>query len=182
MSDPTQQYRVQNAEVLYPDAEIVTVRRAEMEALVDRSSGNPRKRIRLCTHKDPQDALHEMLIVHERSAYVRPHMHPGKIESMHVISGLVDVVVFDEAGEAREVISMGDYASGLPFYYRVDTPIFHTLLIRSDVLVFHEVTDGPFQPGSSVFPTWAPDGGDTALAERYIAELNQRIKPLLGSK
>jgi cupin fold WbuC family metalloprotein len=174
--DPAKKYRFQNAEVLYSDAEIVTAARSDIEQLVHFSSGNPRKRIRLCAHKEPEQKLHEMLIIHERSAYVRPHKHPGKSESMHVISGQVDVVIFDDAGEISRVIEMGDYASGLPFYYRVDTPIFHTLIIRSDVLVFHEITDGPFQPGASVFPTWAPDGNDVALAERYISELDQRIK------
>jgi cupin fold WbuC family metalloprotein len=88
--------------------------------------------------------------------------------------------VFDDAGEVTQVNEMGDYASGLAFYDRVEKPLFHTLIIRSDVLVFHETTNGPFQLGTTVFPEWAPDGTDVAAAERYIRDLDQRIHPLLG--
>ena len=86
-----------------------------------------------------------MLIVHERGAYVRPHKHPAKTESTHIIEGLVDVVLFEDDARIERVISMGDYASGRAFYYRMDVPVFHTLIIRSDVLVFHETTNGPFE-------------------------------------
>jgi cupin fold WbuC family metalloprotein len=171
-----QKYRFQNAEVVYSEAEIVTAQRSDIAELVTLSSKNQRARIRLCAHRDPAQPLHEMLIVHERSAYVRPHKHPAKTESMHIISGAVDFVAFDDAGQIAKLIRMGDYASGLPFYSRVDTPIFHTLIIRSDVLVFHETTDGPFQPGASIFPAWAPDGADPDAARRYIDDVNQRIK------
>ena len=62
--------------------------------------------------QQPGDRLHEMLIVHQRGAYVRPHKHPGKMESTHVVKGLVDVVLFDDDGSVRRTIRMGDYASG----------------------------------------------------------------------
>ncbi|WP_050479699.1 WbuC family cupin fold metalloprotein [Herbaspirillum rhizosphaerae] len=180
MFEEERKYRFQNAEVIYSDLEIVTASRADIDHLEELSSRNPRNRIRLCAHNSPENTLHEMLIIHERSAYVRPHKHPGKSESMHVISGRVDLVVFDDAGEVTQVIEMGDYASGLAFYDRVEMPIFHTLIIRSDVLVFHETTNGPFQPGTTVFPDWAPDGSDVAAAERYIRDLDQRIHSLSG--
>lgn len=169
-------YRVQNSEVLYSDEPIVTAAQSDIRHLIRLSADNPRKRVRLCAHKDPQRLLHEMLIIHERSAYVRPHQHPGKSESMHVISGEVDIVVFDSQGGVSEVIEMGDYASGKIFYYRMEAPLFHMLIIRSDVLVFHETTDGPFKAGASEFPDWAPDGADAALAIAYVADLDRILK------
>lgn len=175
-------YRFQNPEVIYSDMEVVTASRADIDHLETLSSHNPRKRVRLCAHDSPADALHEMLIIHERSAYVRPHKHLGKSESMHVISGRVDMVMMDDHGEILQLIEMGDYASGLPFYERVDKPVFHTLIIRSEVLVFHEVTNGPFLPATTVFPDWAPDGSDVGLAESYIQNLEQRIKSLTGTQ
>lgn len=177
-ADPKRKYRFQNAEVIYSDLEIVTAAREDMLHLQGLASENPRRRVRLCAHRSPEDSLHEMLIIHERDAYVRPHKHPRKIESMHVISGQVDVVIFDELGTVTRIIEMGDYASGLVFYYRMDRPVFHTLIIRSDVLVFHETTDGPFAAGASVFPDWAPDGSDIVLAKRYIQDLDLHIQSL----
>jgi cupin fold WbuC family metalloprotein len=173
-------YRFQNAEVIYSDMEIVTAARSDIAHLEQLSSANPRNRVRLCAHGSPENMLHEMLIVHESNAYVRPHKHPGKSESMHIISGRVDLVVFDDHGDVMQVIEMGEYASGLAFYDRLEKPLFHTLIIRSDVLVFHETTNGPFQLGTTIFPDWAPDGSDPAVAERYINDLDQRIHSLLG--
>lgn len=182
MNQDLRKYRFQNPEVIYSDMEVVTASHADIRHLEQLSAANPRKRVRLCAHDGPDDALHEMLIIHERSAYVRPHKHPGKSESMHVISGRVDLVMMDDTGAISQVIEMGDYASGLPFYERVDRPIFHTLIIRSEILVFHEVTNGPFVPDATVFPAWAPDGSNAAVTERYLGDLEQRIKFATGKQ
>lgn len=169
-------YRSVNPEVLYSEVEITTTDQSDIGLLRQLSSGNPRKRIRLCAHANPGDRLHEMLIVHERSAYVRPHKHPGKTESTHIIEGLVDVVVFDDDGRIESVISMGDYASGRTFYYRMAIPVFHTLIIRSDVLVFHETTNGPFDSKDTVFAPWAPDDSDVNSVSTFMADLDERIR------
>src|SRR2546426_4697246 len=137
-------YREHNAEVLYAEDPVVKVDRQDIEFLARRAAQNPRKRIRLCTHKDTNDKLHEMLIVHARDCYVRPHKHTAKSEAFHVICGLVDIVLLDDNGNVIEVVAMGDYASGRKFYYRLADPLYHTLLIRSDYVIFHEITNGPF--------------------------------------
>ena len=79
--------RAQNAEVYYSDAAIVTADDAVIAELKRIAAQNPRLRSRLCTHPDPSSGLHEMLIVHHREAYVRPHKHLAKPESFHVIEG-----------------------------------------------------------------------------------------------
>lgn len=172
----TEKYRPLNPEVLYSEAAITIIGRSDIELFKHLSSRNPRKRIRLCAHGGPDDRLHEMLIVHERSAYVRPHKHPGKSESTHIIEGLVDVVVFDDEGRIESVIRMGDYASGRAFYYRMAVPVFHTLIIRSDVLVFHETTNGPFDRRDTVFAPWAPEDGDVNSISTYMADLDDRVR------
>lgn len=116
-----------------------------------------------------------MLIVHPIGTYVRPHKHVGKSESFHVIEGEVDVVVFAGDGGVADVIRMGAFTSGRPFFYRIAEPLYHTLLIRSDVLVFHETTSGPFQRADTVFAPWAPADGDAAAVGRYLAELEARL-------
>ncbi len=168
-------YRIQNPEVLYTRDAVTKVDRAEISRFKELSAANPRKRVRLCTHAGPKERLHEMLIVHERGAYVRPHKHPGKIESTHVVEGTVDVVTFDDDGRIGEVIPVGDYASGRTFYYRMAAPMYHTLLIRSDVLVFHEITNGPFDRKDTVFAPWAPADDDNEGVRRYIADLEDRL-------
>jgi cupin fold WbuC family metalloprotein len=169
-------FREHNAEVLYAEDPIVQVDQRDIEFLVARAARNPRKRIRLCAHKDVNDKLHEMLIVHARECYVRPHKHLAKSESFHVISGLVDIALLDEAGSLVEVISMGSYDSGRKFYYRLADPHYHTLLIRSDYVIFHETTNGPFDRADTIFAPWSPELEDVAGAKRFMEELDQKVQ------
>lgn len=169
-------YREHSAEVLYSDDPIVQVDREDIEFLIKRAKQNPRKRIRLCAHKDTNNTLHEMLIVHARGCYVRPHKHLAKSETFHIISGLVDVVLLDDAGQVVEVVRMGDYASGRKFYYRLADPLYHTLLIHSDYVIFHEITNGPFNRADTIFAPWSPEMEDVVGAERFIGELARKVE------
>jgi len=167
--------RPESREVRYATDAVVVVDAGDVAALKEAAAENERRRIRLCAHRSIDDRLHEMVIVHTNATYVRPHKHLGKSESFHVIEGRADVVVFDDEGGVTRVIRMGTFGSGQPFYSRIDEPLFHTLLIRSDVLVFHETTSGPFRRADTVFAPWAPDEGDAAAVTRYLAELNARL-------
>lgn len=163
--------REHNAEVLYAEDRVVKVDRQDIASLVERATGNSRKRIRLCAHKDTDDRLHEMLIVHARDCYVRPHKHLAKSEAFHMIEGNMDVVLLDDAGKVMEVVPMGDYQSGRKFYYRLAEPLYHTLLIRSEWVVFHEITNGPFKREDTIFAPWSPEMEDAAEARRFMDEL-----------
>ncbi|WP_377830077.1 WbuC family cupin fold metalloprotein [Bradyrhizobium lupini] len=160
--------RAQNPEVYYSDDAIVTADDATIAELKRIAAGNPRLRSRLCTHPDPSSGLHEMLIVHHCEAYVRPHKHFGKPESFHLIEGTAQVVIFEDDGRIRDVLEMAPYGRGALCYYRMPEQVFHSILISSEWLVFHETTAGPFDPSRTAFPDWAPDGGDAAEAQDYV--------------
>jgi cupin fold WbuC family metalloprotein len=161
----------QNDEVLYATEAIAQVDRRDIEELVARSQGNARKRIRICAHRDAADPLHEMLIVHARDTYVRPHKHPGKSESFHVVAGLVDVIILDDEGRLFKIIPLGEYASGRAFFYRLSEARYHTLRIQSEIVVFHETTNGPFHRGDTVFAPWAPLETEAEAVRAYLQSL-----------
>ncbi|MDF0583419.1 WbuC family cupin fold metalloprotein [Bradyrhizobium yuanmingense] len=163
--------RAQNPEVYYSDDAIVTADDATIAELKRIAAGNPRLRSRLCTHPDPSSGLHEMLIVHHREAYVRPHKHLGKPESFHVIEGTAQVVIFEDDGRIREVLEMAPYGRGKRCYYRMPEKVYHSILITSEWLVFHETTAGPFDPARTTFPDWAPDGSDAATVRNYVTRI-----------
>src|SRR5262249_49414681 len=142
--------KAESAEVRYATDTVVLVGADDVAELKHDAALNPRRRIRLCAHAGVADTLHEMLIVHARECYVRPHKHLGKSESFHVVEGDVDVVLFDEDGAVTDVMAMGAYGSGRPFFYRIATPMFHTLFVRSDVLVFHQATRGTVRRADTV--------------------------------
>jgi cupin fold WbuC family metalloprotein len=173
--------RAESAEVYYTDAPVVVATAADIAELKKIASRNPRLRSRLCAHPAPSADLHEMLIVHHRDVYVRPHMHIGKPESFHLIEGAVEIVMFNDDGTIRDVIDMAEYGTGKPFFYRSPERVFHTLLITSEWLVFHETTSGPFDPTKTRFPDWAPDGSDAADTRRYTEGLRQAAAQFLAA-
>ena len=147
------------------------VNQKDVEFLKETAEQNKRKRIRLCTHKSINDSLHEMIITHAKDTYVRPHKHINKIESFHVIEGTVDVIVFDDDGNIIGKTSMGDYRSGKPFYHRISDSSYHALVITSDVLVFHEITNGPFRPEDAKYASWSPEDMETEKVKAFIEKL-----------
>lgn len=160
-----------NDEVLYATEGIIQIDSSDIADLKEKAGKNSRKRIRICMHKDTKDDIHEMLIVHERSCYVRPHMHINKTESFHIVEGKAEVILFHEDGAIDQVISMGHMASGFKFFYRLPPKRYHTLLIHSDVLVFHEITNGPFRVEDTILAPWSPEEADVDAVSRYMAML-----------
>ncbi len=169
-----------NEEVLFGDEPVIKVGREDIQWLKQQAERNRRKRVRLCAHRDVDDELHDMLIVHTKDTYVRPHKHLTKSESFHVIEGAADLAMFDEIGRLVEVVRMGDYSSGRVFYYRLSDPCYHTLLIRSDFLVFHEAANGPFRRVDTVLAPWSPDESDESAQTDFIHRLARAIEDLLS--
>lgn len=165
-----------NKEVFYATDRIISLKKRKIDLFKEKAKHNERKRIRICTHKDVDDKLHEMFIIHEKGIYIRPHKHLNKSESLHVIEGEVSVVFFDDKGNIINIIKMGDYLSGKEFYYRISDPYYHTLFITSDSLVFHETTSGPFDKTKTVFAPWSPDENDVEGVNRFMEKIKGVIK------
>lgn len=163
-----------NDEVFVAQDAIVKIGGGELAFLKDQARTNQRKRARICAHKTNDDALHEMLIAISAQSYIHPHKHLGKSESFHIVDGIVDVVVFDDQGEIAEIIELGDARSGRNFFYRLSESAFHTLLIRTDFLVVHEVTNGPFSRDKTVLADFAPAEAQTAEAAEYMKQVAER--------
>ena len=149
----------------------VALDKTDIERLVNLAAKNIRQRVRFCSHSIPLEPVHEMFIVHPKGAYVRPHKHLNKSESMLVLEGEVDYVIFEEYGTVENVISMGDYLSGNPFYHSICPELFHMLLIRSEWLVFLEITKGPFIKEDTIMADWSPEEADELSVKKYLENL-----------
>ena len=138
-----------------------TIDDSDIEFLKSAASKTPRKRARLCLHNNVQDPVHEMVIVHHQDSYVRPHMHKKKEESLQILEGSAKALFFNPKGGIKNILNMScrDISeSNLPYFYRIPSKMIHSLLIKSEWLIFHEVTAGPFNTDDLDFPGWAPDG------------------------
>jgi len=168
-------------EVFYADADIIMLSRADLDFLKAQTLRNPRRRARLCTHTGVADRLHEMLIINVRETYVRPHKNTNRPKSFSVLEGVLDVVVFDDAGNVCRAMRLGAYGSGLPHYFRLHQTRFHTLRTISDLVLFQETTVGPFQPGDTVFAPWSPEDADVAACLAFLSEMDAAVSKLRAS-
>ncbi len=148
--------KIESPEVYLSNQSSLSIGVSDMHNLVNLAKELPRNRIRYCAHASPNDVIHEMFIVHPKGAYVRPHKHLNKIESMIILDGEADYVLFDEIGGVQEIIPMGGYQSDKSFYQSTRTEQFHSLIIHSKWLIFLEITQGPLNREDTIFAEWGP--------------------------
>ena len=143
---------------------IIEVDDATIDMLLDAAAAEPKRRARLNLHHDDNDLIHEMIIAFRGDSLNMPHRHHGKSESMHVIKGRVDVVIFDDDGKETRRVRLGarDWR-GMPSVFRMAAPLWHTVIPVDDKVVVHETTNGPFVPGKNMeIPPWAPQESELA--------------------
>ena len=151
----------------------VFVDRAIYDELKQISISRGNKNVRLCLHSAPEDNQHDMIILERKGTLYRPHRHPGKAETFHVVEGRMAVFNFDAKGEPAEVgvVHPGEI-------YRLDLKHYHTVMPLDDFVIYHEAKVGPFLGDDDfIFPPWGPRAGDDAAMREFFARCNG----LLGS-
>ena len=128
-----------------------------IDFLQNTASLNVSKKSRICSHKNIDQKLHEMFITHAKDYYVRPHRHFNKSESILILKGNADLVLFNDKGDIDNVVKLDEFSSGENFYHRIDLPIYHSIIIKSKYLVFYEVTTGPLKQNETEFASWSPE-------------------------
>ena len=162
-------------EIIFNRNKILSLDLNDVQSLTNNVKDTPTKRIRICAHSSVKDSLHEMIIALDQNTFIFPHKHPGKTESIHMIKGTVDLVIFENDGTLKFIIKMGEYNSGLKFYYRISKPFYHMLLINSDIAVLHETTNGPFSKNDTIYAPWAPNENVEDITQ-FISRLKNTIK------
>ena len=165
-----------NDEVFVTESDVVSVSESDIAFLKKQALANPRKRARICAHRDSADALHEMIIAIGKGSYLRPHKHIGKSESFHIIEGEASVALLDDNGTITQVIALGAPGTGKSPFYRLSDDRFHMLVVLSDVLVMHEVTNGPFIREQTIQAPFAPDEADAEKSTAYLTEISERLQ------
>ncbi len=164
-----------NDELFVARDSIISLGAEETAFVKSQAMRTPRGRARICAHRSNGDALHEMLIAISRQSYIHPHKHLSKSESFHIVEGIVDVVIFDDQGAITDVIALGAFGSGRSYFYRLSESRFHTLHISSELLVVHEVTNGPFDKRQTILAPFAPDEHDTPASLDYRERLASEL-------
>jgi cupin fold WbuC family metalloprotein len=153
----------------------VALKRSDLEYLKSEVYKTSRKRIRLCTHQNDNARLHEMFVIYTDSTYVRPNLHIGKDESLHILEGEADFIFFDDTGHVIEVVQLGDRFSNKNFFVRVPQGVYHTIIMRSPHMVIHEATPGPFNRQDTAWAPWAPVDSDLDAVVKFQRSLEDQL-------
>tara|TARA_B100001027_G_scaffold213072_1_gene183303 strand:- start:442 stop:960 length:519 start_codon:yes stop_codon:yes gene_type:complete len=143
-----------NNEVFYLDKKIKLIDKKIVSKLIKYVDKKNKFKSRVCTHNNIKSKVHEMIIVHKKDYYVRPHAHKKNYESLFVLKGSADLVIFSKIGKVANIIPLSTSNSNKVFYYRIPKNVIHTLIIKSKLFIFHEVTEGPFDVRNTFFPKW----------------------------
>lgn len=168
--------------VFYSTVQPVTVGPAIVEFLKEVAAREPLRRARVCAHPDADASQHDMVIVSHRDTYVAPHRHRSKSETLLVVEGSAQVLLFDNSsGRPTRAFRVAPFGAGETFFYRMPEATFHSLVIESEYLVFVESTKGPFSADASEYAPWAPapDQGESGRAylRDVLAELDVQLGP-----
>ena len=150
------------ASVLMAPQPIATVSEESIARLKKMALNAPLKRARLCLHASHEDAVQEMVIALHWDTYIRPHKHPEKSESFHMIEGSVLIGFFNDEGDILQTLELGSDPGSL-FLYRMSIPFWHTVQPLTEFAIFHEVARGPFS--GAEYPSWEPKEDFQAIQE-----------------
>jgi glucose-6-phosphate isomerase len=142
-----------------------------IQYLKKRARTAPSRRFRICLHQSAEEAVQEMIVVHCRENYSRPHRHAAATSCL-IIEGDLTVVLFDDDGRETRRIELGTRDSGKPFTLRLGPDIWHMPVCRSEQLVFYETLEGPFERERvNVWAPWSPNEDDAEGIARYLRSL-----------
>jgi cupin fold WbuC family metalloprotein len=171
----------QSPEVFLSDEPVGKFGHRELDILRKALPKSSRKRVRVCMHNSVEDRFQEMFITFAKGSYLTASKHLGKDESVDVVEGKADFVLFNDAGEITNVISVGDPSTGLPFYMRTPHERWHAWIVRSDVFTVHETTEGPFRREDTILAPWSPANVDDLVAvPRYQKKLEAEVAGFLA--
>lgn len=166
-------FRQLSEEVFYSDGGFLAVDNTTVDMLKHYARTSPRRRCRLCFHADASSGQQEMLIVMNKASYVRPHRHFRKVETLGIVEGECEAVLFDDKGNVTETITMSPPGQGNSFFYRMPEGLFHTLIFRSEWLVFIETTIGPFDRNQTEAAAWAPPESEPEAGHAFLMNANR---------
>lgn len=159
--------------VFFSEGAIVEICVEDIDRLKEAAEEAPLRRARICLHQSHDDPVQEMIIAFMRDSYVRPHRHAGKSESFHLIEGRLDVVFFDDEGSVTRRIPMAPFGAGHTFAYRLSSDLWHTVIPRTDYVILHETTTGPFMKDEDNSAPWSPEPADAAAANAFLERLRE---------
>ena len=96
--------------------------------------------LRLNLHSSPKDNHHDMIILQRKNYKCETHQHTSNGETIHIIEGSLNVVLYDEK---KKLISKISLSKNKNIIYRIPIKCYHKIEITSLYAIYHENKKGP---------------------------------------
>tara|TARA_A100001011_G_C14154001_1_gene775254 strand:+ start:414 stop:872 length:459 start_codon:yes stop_codon:yes gene_type:complete len=117
--------------------------------LINQSKINVRKTARICFHQNINSPIHQMLICHHKSFFVRPHKHISKDETCIILKGKMKLSFYDTKGNTTKSILL---EANKKSFIKIEKKLIHSMIMQSNYVIFLEITKGPFKKLETIFP------------------------------
>jgi cupin fold WbuC family metalloprotein len=159
-----------------PTGSLIAVGEDIIEQGIIASRESERKRIIYPLHRKQNAPVQRMLNFLQPGTYIRPHLHPrdGATESMFVMQGAIDFIVYDENGVVKSVQRCK--AKGDRYLIDIEPKVWHSFIVQEPDTILFEVKMGPYDEKlDKQFASWAPDE-NTPEVEAYMDELSKAFQ------
>lgn len=161
-----------NKHVDFSKEDIVIARREQLKDFISQAKENTdNHRYRFCMHDTPNNILQEMFIVRTKDEYFRPDKHFGIPETHLLLKGEEAIVLFKDSGEIDDIVFFNNSIVA----YRINKPVYHTMVALTDAAVDYEVRPGPFLPEMCEYPEWAPTYEEKDKIEIFMNKIKSEI-------
>ena len=160
---------------IFAKDDIVRINSALYEELKERAELEELKRFRMCMHLNHESLVQEMVIALKKGSYVQPHCHPkDRIESYSILSGILDVIFFDDRGNVTEKLTLSSESEGDKIV-RIGAGHWHMPIARSEWVIYHEILQGPFDKDEIIkYSAWSPGQNDKVEIEKFVGEIYEK--------
>lgn len=127
----------------YPTVTPVEISNQLITCLEERSL-EAKVNTRVCLHKSPDSALHEMIICQRSSQAYPPKRHLARDRTFLVLRGELLVAIFNDLAEVTRTWVLKSDSKNANLCIRIPAGVFHCDFALTETAVHLETTQGPF--------------------------------------
>jgi cupin fold WbuC family metalloprotein len=143
--------------------------------LSDARKQSLRGRTRILMHPKSDSRLHEMFVLYGSDTFIRANKHIGRDESVHLLSGICDVILFSDSGTIEDVIRLDADSQKHPTFILLPANKYHSVIIRSSQALLFESTPGPFDASITVYADWSPIETDKSGQQDFFESVDKFV-------
>jgi len=137
------------------DSPLKTIGFPQITGLQDHVAKSKDGQGRVCCHSQDSSKMQEMFLSFNQGITFPMMKHLDKSESLLILSGDLDYLIYSEVGEVIATIPMTGFqtynnSNPKPFYIYINRNTYHSPLVKSETFLAKETTSGPFLPNQTV--------------------------------